>query len=191
MITRKYLSAPLLLACAGLALAGCSSNEEAKNDTPASSSPSTSASSAAPVTKTPSKGSFGNEPQAPEGGGDSSASSSLSWDEDAQEQAEDTAVEIMRLYARPDVSAQAWRQEISVYLTDSAKDDYESFDPSYLDVAGVKDGSQKLDSEANAQRVTVDVTVTPGDQVFKIGLVHMPDSSWKADSIQPAHLGQH
>lgn len=153
-------------------------------------SPEPGSESAGPaVTAVPSKGSFGNNPQAPDQ--DPAPTKTLSGGEQAQAEAKKEAVTVMGLYARPDESASGWRKDIRSHLTEQANRDFQDFDPSYLEVTGVKKDSARIEGDPNAQRVNVVVTATPKDQNFKVAMVHMPDGSWRADGIEPATLGQH
>lgn len=74
-------------------------------------SPEPGSESAGPaVTAVPSKGSFGNNPQAPDQ--DPAPTKTLSGGEQAQAEAKKEAVTVMGLYARPDESASGWRKDI-------------------------------------------------------------------------------
>ncbi len=212
MKTSKIMAAPVLIICASVALSGCGGEDKEAKAKPSSSpsasatvndgndsqwatpkqtpSPQTGSESAGPpVTSVPSKGSFGNNPQAPDE--DPAPTKTLSGGEQAQAEAKKEAVTVMGLYARPDESASGWRKDIRSRLTVQANRDFQDFDPSYLEVTGVKKDSARVDGESNAQRMTVVVTATPKDQDFKVAMVHMPDGSWRADGIEPATLGQH
>lgn len=188
--------APLLLAgglC--LSLAGCTHGDNtaapqgsaqgtSKASASASASPSTP-----PVTTTPSKGSYGNNPQAPT---DDHASPypSLAWDDSARRDAKDTATKVMELFARPDVESTTWHKDINPYLTEEARADHASFDPSYLDITGISKGAVKLAAGGSAQRATVEVPTRPKDELYKVDVVRMPDGSWAVDGITPGDLGQ-
>lgn len=178
-------------------LCGCSAGEgdgaeSAPTATTAESSagPTASATPEPAVTASPSKGSYGNNPQAPS---DETAVPypSMTWDASAAGEAKSTATKVMRLFARPDVESTTWHKDIDPYLTDGAKADHESFDPSYLEVTGVSKEGTKLDSGASAQRARVQVPMRPTGEVYKVDLVRMPNGTWAVDGITPGDLGQH
>ena len=191
MKTSKIMTAPGLIVCAGLILTGCGAGVEESSTPTTDTSSSSPSESQAPVTSTPSKGSFGNVPQAPNDDAGASGFSAPAWDDTAAQQAKDRAVEVMGFYARPGVSAEQWRSDIDPYLTDQATDDYASFEPKYLEVSSVENGSERIVGSANGQRVTVAVTAMPGKKVFNVELARIPDGGWLVDAITPADLGQH
>lgn len=178
-----------------LALCACSAEENTTAPVPTSTSakssagPSASATPEPAVTASPSKGSYGNNPQAPS---DESAEPypSMTWDASAAEEAKSTATKVMGLFARPNVESTVWHRDIEPYLTDGAKADHASFDPSYLDVTGVSKDGAKVDAGASTQRATVQVPMRPKGEVYKVELVRMPDGSWAVDGITPGDLGQ-
>lgn len=179
-----------------LTLCGCSVEENTTEPAPTATSAESSAGPAASatpepaVTASPSKGSYGNNPQAPS---DETAAPypSMTWDASAAEEAKSTATKVMELFARPDVESTAWHKDIDPYLTDGAKADHASFDPSYLEITGVSKEGAKVDPGASPQRARVQVSMRPNGEVYKVDLVRMPDGTWAVDGITPGDLGQH
>ena len=135
--TNTTAAAAALLA---LALTGCAASpagSTAHPDVSASAAPTGSASVSL---------SAGDRPQAP--GGTSPATLGVAWDGASRAAALDVATRAMTLYARPEVSAQAWIADLRPLLTPQAAQDYTDVDPSTIAIASFRPGELIVD-EAN------------------------------------------
>ncbi len=132
--TNSAATAAALLA---LALTGCAAAPAASTAYP-DVSPSAAPTGSASVSL-----SAGDRPQAP--GGTSPAALGVAWDTASKTAALDLATRAMTLYARPEVSAQAWIADLRALLTPQAAQDYTDVDPSTIAITSFGPGELIVD----------------------------------------------
>jgi hypothetical protein len=83
------------------------------------------------------------------------------WDEAARADAQRVAGDAVRAWARPDLPAAQWFDELSAYLTPAARQDYQWLQPSAI-VARKVTGEPKMVEEPSVYLARVDVGTDAG-----------------------------
>lgn len=151
---RKIGTAALVIAAA-VTLTACTAQEPAPTPTPTPSSSGPTFPDAAPFNPAPS-GAIDEdsgeviEPQpVPE------------WDDESRAAAIAAAETALRAYARPDLSADAWREGLTPLLDQKAQQDYSYIDPARI-VASEVTGAGTITDDTSAYVAFVDVPTNAG-----------------------------
>lgn len=99
----------------------------------------------------------------------------------SQQSAADVAVRVMTAYARPDLSAQAWMDGITPYLSQAGAAAYEGTDPAQVPVSTVT-GPGTIMPAATAYALNVSVPTNNGTYVVALTRTSTT-TPWLADRI--------
>ena len=107
----------------------------------------------------------------------------LRWDEADQRAAQDLALKVMRLFARPDVSASTWYSDLEPYLSPAAQEAYYATDPANVPVTTVTGAVQLVD----ASNELVAIAHLPTDNgLYAITMSRSPEQpTWAVERITP------
>lgn len=169
MSARTAVAVPLVIVAA-IALAGCS-GAGAETQPQRDPQPSTSSTSSTEPAPTPSVYDDATVPPAPEAS------------EGAQDSAVAAAEKVVRTYAQPKLSADAWAQQMTPLLSQSGAVAYEGQDPTTIPATKVT-GSGKI--VAGATDVALNVLVPTDAGEYNVALSRSGDSApWLANEIRP------
>jgi hypothetical protein len=168
---RTATAIPLVMAAA-LALAGCSGTGAGADGTPQrgseSSTSSTSSTEPAPTPSVYDDATAQPAPKASEG---------------AQDSAVTAAEKVVRTYAQPKLSPDAWAQQMTPLLSQSGAVAYEGQDPTTIPATKVT-GSGKIVGGATDVALNVLVPTDAGE--YNVALSRSGDSApWLANEIRP------
>lgn len=169
MNRRSVLAIPLVLA-ATFVLAGCSGNGP-NEQLPTTRTPAAASSSSTEPTPTPSVYDDGTAQPAPKAS------------QGAQNSAVTAAEKVVRTYAQPKLSPDAWAQQMTPLLSQSGAVAYEGQDPTTIPATKVT-GSGKIVDGATDVALNVLVPTDAGE--YNVALSRSGDSApWLANEIRP------
>ena len=169
MNRRSAPAIPLVLA-ATFVLAGCSGNGP-NEQLPTTRTPSAASSSSTEPTPTPSVYDDGTAQPAPKAS------------QGAQNSAVTAAEKVVRTYAQPKLSPDAWAQQMTPLLSQSGAVAYEGQDPTTIPATKVT-GSGKIVDGATDVALNVLVPTDAGE--YNVALSRSGDSApWLANEIRP------
>jgi hypothetical protein len=166
---------PLVLLATALLCTSCA--QEASTNPASSQLPAkAAATSSAPVSLSLSSG-----PQAP--GATPPATIGIIWDEASKKSATETAVKATTDFARPQVDATQWANDLARWLTPQATADYSAVDPTNIPATRVTGPATLGVDEANGYGAKASVPTDAG--IYTVQLLRSKDSEWKIARFTP------
>ena len=183
----RGISAVVLTCAVTAVLAGCSSAPEPGPTSPttssSSSSSSTTSSSSSTTRSSSSTWSTSEGPNDAEMTDAPSRASSPTWDAKAKKDAAGAAVEVLRAFARPDISQGEWWRDLGPLLSPSARTVYDSVDVRNVPIRKVT-GKPRIIESSSPYLATVRIGTDRGPYTLLMVRAGQGEP-WLAERIEP------